>query len=84
MSLQAERLSALIDFCHQSARLRGKPTATISSHGIFSLYENDLSGIPGIRLNSNDLDSSDEMAIAVDRLHESKPLRLPMSGSSPE
>jgi len=73
MSLQAERLSALIEFCYQSARLRGKPTATISSHGNFSLYENDLSGIPGVRLNSNGLDSSDEIWLSVDRLHESKP-----------
>lgn len=60
MSLQAERLSALVDFCYQSARLREKPTLTISSNGNFSLYENDLSSVPGVRFNSSGLDSSDD------------------------
>ncbi|HBO37892.1 MAG TPA: hypothetical protein DD638_04440, partial [Pasteurellaceae bacterium] len=70
MSLQAERLSALIEFCHQSARLRGKPTASVSSHNIFSLNENDLADAPGIGLN---LDDTDEIWLSVNRLHETKP-----------
>lgn len=73
MSLEAERLSALIDFCHQSARLRGKPTAAISSHGGFNFYENELSGLPGISLNNSGLDGSDEIWLSVERLHETKP-----------
>lgn len=73
MSLQAERLSALIEFCHQSARLRGKPTAAVSSHSNFSLYEHELAGSPGIRLNHSGLDGNDEIWISVDRLHETKP-----------
>lgn len=73
MSLEAERLSALIEFCHQSARLRGKPTAAVSSHSNFSLYEHELAGLPGIRLNHSGLDGTDEIWISVDRLHETKP-----------
>ncbi len=73
MSLEAERLSALIEFCHQSARLRGKPTAAVSSHNNFSLHEHELSGSPGIRLNYSGLDGADEIWISVDRLHETKP-----------
>lgn len=73
MSLEAERLSALIDFCHQSARLRGKPTAAISSHGGFNFYENERSGLPGISLNNSGLDGSDEIWLSVERLHETKP-----------
>ena len=73
MSLEAERLSALIEFCHQSARLRGKPTAAVSSHSNFSLYEHELAGSPGIRLNHSGLDGTDEIWISVDRLHETKP-----------
>lgn len=73
MPLQAERLTALIDFCHQSARLRGRPTATIASHGNFSLHENDLIGIPGLALNSSGLDGEDEIWLSVDRMHETKP-----------
>ena len=73
MSLEAERLSALIEFCHQSARLRGKPTAAVSSHSNFSLYEHELAGSPGIKLNHGGLDGTDEIWISVDRLHETKP-----------
>ena len=73
MSLEAERLSALIEFCHQSARLRGKPTAAISSHSNFSLYEHELAGSPGIRLNHSGLDGTDEIWFSVDRLHETRP-----------
>ena len=73
MSQQAERLSALIEFCHQSARLRGKPAATIASHGNFSLHESDLFEISGVTLNSGGADGSDELWLSVDRLHETKP-----------
>lgn len=73
MSLQAERLSALIEFCHQSARLKGKPTAAVSSHNNFSLYEHELVGAPGIKLNSGGLDDTDEIWLSVERLHETRP-----------
>lgn len=74
MSLQTERLSALIEFCHQSARLRrGKPTAAVSSHNNFNLYEHDLAGLPGIQLNFGRLDGTDEIWLSVERLHETRP-----------
>jgi len=73
MTIQIERLSSLIDFCHQSARLRGKANSTVSSHNNFSLYESDLIGWPGVKLNLNGLDESDEVWLRVERLHETKP-----------
>lgn len=73
MSLQAERLCALIEFCHQSARLKGKPTAAISGHNNFSLYEHDLAGAPGIKLNYDGPDGTDEVWLSVERLHETRP-----------
>ena len=73
MSLQAERLAALIEFCHQSARLRGRPTATVASHSNFSLYENDLNDVPGVHFNSSGVDGLEEIWLSVDRLHETKP-----------
>lgn len=73
MNLEAKRLSALIEFCHQSARLRGKPTANISSHGNFSLYENDLNAVPSVKINPNGQDDSDDIWLSVKRQHETKP-----------
>src|SRR3546814_575804 len=73
MNIQAERLASLIQLCHQSARLRGKPTATVATHRNFSLYENGLSGIPGVHLNVLRTDDESELWLSIDRLHETKP-----------
>jgi very-short-patch-repair endonuclease/Cdc6-like AAA superfamily ATPase len=72
MDLERSRIISLIDFSQQSARLRGKPAATVSGHGQFSFYEHEIQGLPGIRLNP-DPSSLDEIWLAVERLHERKP-----------
>ena len=72
MSLERSRIISLIDFSQQSARLRGKPAATVSGHGQFSLYEHEIQGLPGIGLNPNP-SSLDEIWLSVERLHERKP-----------
>jgi len=73
MRVEKDRLLSLIEFCQQSARLRGKPAATVAGHGLFALYEHELQGLPGIRININRPDSEDEIWLAVERLHETKP-----------
>jgi len=73
MNVERERLLSLIEYCQQSARLRGKPAAAVAAHGIFALYEHELQGLPGIRININDSDSGDEIWLVVERLHETKP-----------
>ena len=73
MSIERDRLLSLIEFCQQSARLRGKPAATVAAHGHFVLYEHELQGLPGVRINVNGLASEDEIWLAVERLHEMKP-----------
>src|SRR5271170_2636975 len=72
MDLERSRIISLIDFSQQSARLRGKPAATVSGHGQFSFYEHEIQGLPGIRLNP-DPSSLDEVWLTVERLHETKP-----------
>ena len=72
LPLQQERLASLIDFCHQSARLRGRPAATIDSHGQFALHEHELQGLPGVHLNPSRVDDDDELWLAIDRLHETR------------
>ncbi|MCZ2328305.1 AAA domain-containing protein [Bartonella sp. F02] len=73
MSLQIDRLEALIEFSYHSARLKQKPVASVSSHNIFTLYENDLFGLPGIKLNESDTNEDDEVWLSVERLQETKP-----------
>lgn len=73
MSVERSRLLSLIEFSQQSARLRGKPAATVAAHGLFALYEHEIQGLPGIRLNVNGPESQDEIWLAVERLHEMRP-----------
>lgn len=73
MSVERNRLLSLIEFSRQSARLRGKSAATVAAHGLFALYEHEIQGLPGIRINVNDPESEDEIWLAVERLHEMRP-----------
>lgn len=73
MSVERDRLLSLIEFSQQSARLRGKPAATVAAHGLFVLYEHEIQGLPGIRINVNGPESGDEIWLAVERLHETRP-----------
>ncbi len=73
MIIEKDRLLSLIEFTQQSARLRGKPAATVSAYGLFALYEHELQGLPGIRINVNGPESEDEIWLAVERLHETRP-----------
>ena len=72
-TIERERLLSLVEFAQQSARLRSKPAATVAEHGLFALYEHQMQGLPGIRVNVNSADSEDETWLAVSRLHEIKP-----------
>jgi len=68
MDIQRERLLSLIEFTQQSARLRTKPVAAIADHRTpFALYEHDVQALPGIRINVNDLESEDEIWLAIQR-----------------
>ena len=73
MGIERDRLLALIEFCKQSARLRGKPAANVAAHGLFDLHEHELQGLPGIRLNTSGSDNDDEVWLSVKRLHETNP-----------
>jgi hypothetical protein len=73
MSIKRDRLLSLVEFAQQSVGLRTKPPTTIDQHGLFALYEHQIQGLPGIRLNLNDAESEDEIWLVVERLHETKP-----------
>ncbi|MCE1208072.1 MAG: AAA domain-containing protein, partial [Spirochaetia bacterium] len=69
MSSEKARLLSIIEFSKQSARLRGKPATKVPES---ALFEHEIEGLPGIRINTNDPESEDEIWLAVERLHESK------------
>ncbi len=73
MSIERDRLLSLIEFSQQSARLRGKPAATVAAHGLFALHEHELQGLPGIHINVNGPDREDEIWLTIERLHETRP-----------
>ncbi|MEQ1897626.1 MAG: AAA domain-containing protein [Vicinamibacterales bacterium] len=73
MNVEKTRLLSLIEFSQQSARLRSKAVATVAAHGHFALYEHEIQGLPGIRLNVNGPENEDEIWLAVERLHEMRP-----------
>lgn len=74
MSVEQERLLSLIEFAQQSAQLRSKPPASgVAEYGLFDLYEHEIQGLPGIHVNVNDAESEDEIWLAVERLHETRP-----------
>lgn len=77
MSIQQDRLSALIKFTQQTL-LMGKTTVTsISQHTDFLRTEEQLQNLPGVKLNQN-TESVDETWLSIERLHAS-PATLPDS-----
>lgn len=73
MSIQRDRLLSLVDFAQHSARLRNKPALTVAGHGLFAFYEHQIQGLPGIRVNPNNINGEDEIWLAVKRMHEIRP-----------
>lgn len=73
MSIENQRLVSLIEFAQQSARLRAKTASTVGQHRQFALYERDLQGLSGIRLNTEDSDGDDGAWLVVERISETRP-----------
>jgi DNA-directed RNA polymerase subunit L len=73
MTIERDRLLSLIEFAQQSARLRRKAAATVTEHGLLALYEHQMQGLPGIRVNVDGAESEDEIWLTVERLHETRP-----------
>jgi len=73
LTQQRSRLISIIDFAEQSVRLRSKPPTTVAAQALFELREDELEGLPGVRVNTSSPDGEDEVWLSVDRLHEIKP-----------
>src|SRR5438094_5876028 len=73
MSLEKDRLLCLVEFAQQTARLRSKPETSVTEHRLFALYEHQMQGLSGIRVDVNGAESEDEIWLAMERLHEMRP-----------
>jgi very-short-patch-repair endonuclease len=73
MSIENQRLVSLIEFVQQSARLRAKTASTVGQHRQFAIYERDIQGLSGIRLNTEDSDGDDGAWLVVERISETRP-----------
>ena len=67
MSIQRQRLLALIDYVQQSVRLRTKVVPNVVDHGRFLLFEHQLVAVDGVRLNDSGQDGEDEIWLSVPR-----------------
>ena len=73
MITERDRLLSLIEFAQQAARLRGRPVAAVAEHRNFALHEHRIRGLPGIHVNVGGVENDDEIWLAVERLHETRP-----------
>lgn len=73
MSIQKTRLIQLLQFAQQSAQLRSRAVASTAQHGLFQLQEQQIQGLPGVRVNLSFADTGEEIWLAVERLHEVPP-----------
>ena len=69
MTLEHERLSSLIDFAKESAKLKGSPISDVTRYSFYE-YEHNLKELLGLHFNAGG--DEDEIWLTVDRLHESK------------
>lgn len=70
-SIEEERLSSLIEFAQQSARLKLTPLKDVSKHNIFHRFEHELLSLPGVHFNVGKND--DELWLRIERLTETQP-----------
>lgn len=75
MSIKKARLFSLIEFAQHAARMSSKSVARVEQHGLFKLYENELSDLPGIKLNlaSTEDENEPELWLSIARLQETRP-----------
>ena len=67
MTPQRRRLAALIEYVQQTARTRTKVVSNVTDHGLFLLFEHQLAGVDGARLNDAGADGQDEIWLSVPR-----------------
>jgi very-short-patch-repair endonuclease len=67
MSIQRQRLLALIDYVQQSVKLRTKLVPNVVDHGRFLLLEHQLVAVDAVRLNDAGQDGADEVWLSVPR-----------------
>src|SRR5262249_12923667 len=67
MSIQRQRLLALIDYVQQSVKLRSKVVPNVVDHGRFLLFEHRFAPLGGVGVAAGAKDGEDEVWLSVPR-----------------
>ena len=51
LDVHKNRLLQLIDYCRETVTLRSKPVSRVEDHRSLALYEHEVQGLPGIKVN---------------------------------
>ncbi|WP_044511048.1 AAA domain-containing protein [Hymenobacter sp. DG25B] len=72
LSVEQERLLALLAYTQESVRLRSAPAADVTRQPHFHALEAQLSGLPGVELNlaANSPEAEEEVWLRIERLRE--------------
>src|SRR5688572_20849045 len=66
-TLQKRRLRGLIDYVQQSARSRARVVSNVTDHGMFLLFQHQVSAVDGARLDDAGPDGEDEIWLSLPR-----------------
>ncbi|WP_303309569.1 AAA domain-containing protein [Hymenobacter sp. BT730] len=72
LSVEQERLLALLAYIQETVRLRSAPAADVTRQPYFHALEAQLSGLPGVELNlaANSPEAEEEVWLRIERLRE--------------
>jgi len=71
MTSPLRRLTQLIEYAKESAKLKANPPIQVAQHKQFVRFEERIKELPGLAFNCGD--DFDEVWLRLDRLHESRP-----------
>jgi very-short-patch-repair endonuclease len=72
MSVEHERLTSIIEYAQQSAKMSARIPAAVAEHKNFVLFEHQAQNLLGVDFNV-DGDSDRETWLRIERLHETRP-----------
>lgn len=73
MATERTRLLSIIEYAQQSARMKAAPVANVTTHDLFSLWEQEAQSRPGVIINPDGAAEDDERWLLIQRLQQSNP-----------
>ncbi len=73
MTIELSRVVSIIEYAQQSARMKASPVASVTSHDLFTLWEQAAQGRIGVLVNPDTKEENDERWLVIQRLQQSNP-----------